>query len=207
MTVGLPNHLLTLADRAPALLLPVLITELLSPTQNAYWYAVWMMAWVVFIIPVQVGMTLFAEASHGSKPLGVLVRQGVKHALVLGVGAAVVLELAAPLALSVLGHRYADAGTAPLRILLISLVPMTFVQAYYVVGRARRRLTEATIAAAVTGVAGVTAAALAGQAYGLEGVAIAWVVVQLLAGGWAAARLAVIARAGGVSATTTASLP
>ena len=84
---------------------------------------------------------------------------------------------------------------------------MTFVQAYYVVGRARRRLTEATIAAAVTGVAGVTAAALAGQAYGLEGVAIAWVVVQLLAGGWAAARLAVIARAGGASATTTPSLP
>ena len=106
-----------------------------------------------------------------------------------------VLELAAPLALSVLGHGYAAAGTGPLRILLISLVPMTFVQAYYVVGRARRRLTEATTAT-VSGLAGVTSAAIAGQAYGLEGVAIAWVVVQLLAGAWAAARLAVIARAG-----------
>ena len=123
MTVGLPNHLLTLADRAPALLLPVLVTELLSPTQNAYWYAVWMMAWVVFVIPVQVGMTLFAEASHGSKPLGVLVRQGVSTRS---------CSASRPPRRSSWPRRwrcpssatgYAAAGAGPLRILLVSHRP------------------------------------------------------------------------------------
>ena len=153
-------------------------------------------------------MTLFAEASHGSKPLGVLVRQGVEHCARAGPRR--------PPSSSSWPRRWRcrssatatrPPGTGPLRILLVSLVPMTFVQAYYVVGRARRRLTEATITATVVRLAGVTAAALAGQAYGLEGVAIAWVVVQLLAGAWAAARLAAIARAGDASATTAPSLP
>ena len=70
-----------LADRAPGLLLPVLVTELLSPTANAYWYAVWMMAWVVFVIPVQVGMTLFAEASHRPHAIDALVRHAIRSSL------------------------------------------------------------------------------------------------------------------------------
>ena len=63
-TAGLPNYALTLAERAPGLVLPVLVAELLSPAANATWYAVWMMAWVVYIVPIQVGMTIFAEVAH-----------------------------------------------------------------------------------------------------------------------------------------------
>src|SRR5207237_4092710 len=51
LSVGLPNHGLTLADRAPGLIMPVIAIELLSPTANAYWYAVWMMAFLVFVVP------------------------------------------------------------------------------------------------------------------------------------------------------------
>ena len=44
--VGFPNYLLTLAERAPGFVLPVVVTEILSPADNAAWYAAWMMAWV-----------------------------------------------------------------------------------------------------------------------------------------------------------------
>jgi O-antigen/teichoic acid export membrane protein len=189
LVVGLPNHFLTLADRAPALILPVIITELLSPTDNAHWYAVWMMAWVIFIIPIQVGMTLFAEASHRSKPLPRLLRQGMGHSLKLGVAAAAAMALAAPLALAVLGHGYSVAGSTPLRILVIAFIPMTCVQAYYAACRARRRLREATLTATVNGLVSLAAAAVVGPKWGLNGIAIVWVSTQVLTAVWVMTRM------------------
>ncbi len=46
LRLGLPNHALTLTERAPALLVPVLTAQVASPTITAVWYPAWMMAWV-----------------------------------------------------------------------------------------------------------------------------------------------------------------
>ena len=195
IAVGLPNHALTLADRAPGLLLPVLVTELLSPAANAYWYAVWMMAWVVFVIPVQVGMTLFAEAAHRPEAIDGLVRHAVRWSLALGVAGAAALAAIGALVLSLLGARYAAAGAAPLRVLVWGIVPMAFVQAYYARCRAASRLAEAIAVAVVAGTLTVAAATAAGVASGLTAMAAGWVAVQAVAGVWAAVRLRALARA------------
>ncbi|MEA2392555.1 MAG: hypothetical protein QOJ82_446 [Solirubrobacteraceae bacterium] len=189
IVVGLPNHALTLADRAPGLLLPVLVTELLSPAANAYWYAVWMMAWVVFVIPVQVGMTLFSEAAHRPAAIDALVRHALRWSLAIGLATAAALAVVGGVALSLLGARYAAAGTAPLRVLVWGIVPMAFVQAYYARCRASGRLAEAVAAAVVGGAATVAAAMAAGLASGLTAMAVGWVAVQAVAGGWSAWRL------------------
>ena len=195
VAVGLPNHALTLADRAPGLLLPVLVTELLSPAANAYWYAVWMMAWVVFVIPVQVGMTLFAEATHRPEAIDRLVRHAIRWSLGVGLAAAIAVAAAGSFVLSLLGARYAAAGAEPLRVLVWGLVPMAFVQAYYARCRAAARLGEAIATAVVAGTATVAAAIAAGVASGLSAMALGWVAVQALAGLWAGMRLRTLARA------------
>jgi O-antigen/teichoic acid export membrane protein len=199
IAVGLPNHALTLADRAPALLLPVLITEVLSPTANAYWYAVWMMAWLVFVVPVQVGMTLFAEAADRPHDTGRLVTHGVRSSLAVGLVAAVGVAVFADVMLSLLGAAYAAAGATPLRVLVWGVVPLAFVQAYYARCRAARRLGEAVAAAAVFGALGVAASILAGASAGLTAMAGAWVASQSLAGGWAVLRLRVLDAAAAVA--------
>src|SRR5207237_5365923 len=86
--VGLPDPALPLTEPAPGLMLPILVTELLSPARNAFWYAVWMMAWVVYIIPISMGMALFAEASHRPESLARAVRSGVGSSLLFVVVAA-----------------------------------------------------------------------------------------------------------------------
>jgi O-antigen/teichoic acid export membrane protein len=189
IAVGLPNHALTLADRAPGLLLPVLVTEILSPTANAYWYAVWMMAWLVFVVPVQVGMTLFAEAADRPNDTERLVTHGVRSSLAVGLAAAVGVAVLADVALSLLGAQYAAAGATPLRVLVWGVVPLAFVQAYYARCRAARRLGEAVVAAIVFGAVGVAASILAGAAAGLTAMAGAWLGCQALAGAWAILRL------------------
>ena len=192
--VGLPNYALTLAERAPGAILPIVATELLSPEDNAYWYAVWMMAWVVLIIPISIGQTLFAEAAQRPAALRVGIRRSIRSSLALGGLAAVGLVVAAPIALALLGRSYVVAGATPLRILVLTVLPFTFIQAYFAACRARQRLREAILTGMLSGLAGVGAAGVAGTAIGLTGMAGAWLVTQCLAGLWAAWRLQDLAR-------------
>ncbi len=192
IVLGFPNYLLTLAERAPGPLLPIVVTELLSPEANAHWYTIWMVAWVVFIVPIQVGLSLFAEASHHPESLARIVRHGVRMSLGIGIAGAICVTLGAELVLHLLGHGYATAGTTPLRILVWAVVPATFIQAYFSTCRATQRLGEAIGTAVLGGVAGVTAAAIGGLMAGLTGMAIAWLVSQSLIAIWAVWRLRVL---------------
>jgi O-antigen/teichoic acid export membrane protein len=194
--VGLPNWALTMTERGPALLMPVLVTELISPTTNAFWYAAWMMAWVVMIIPISVGQTLFAEAAREPDSVGQATRHGLLTSLGIGLIAAAGMAVLAPVALGLLGGAYAAAGQDALRILVISVVPFSLTQAYYAICRARGRLGEAIAAGSAFGVVGVVGAIAAGQSGGLTLMAAAWVGVQLAAGAWAAVRLRILVRPG-----------
>jgi O-antigen/teichoic acid export membrane protein len=186
---GLPNYVLTLAERAPGLILPVLVAELLSPGANATWYTIWMMAWVIYIVPIQVGMTIFSEVSHDPGSLRRSIRRGVICSLAVGAVGALVLGIGANVFLSVLGEHYASGGTGPLRVLLLAFVPLTFVQVYFSSCRARRTLREAIVTGWLSGLAAIGAAAAAGASHGLMGMAVAWVSVQCATGAWSLWRI------------------
>ncbi len=205
--LGFPNYLLTLAERAPGPVLPIVVTELLSPAANAHWYAVWMVAWVVFIVPIQVGLSLFAEVSHRPDSLAEIVRHGIRSSLAIGIAGAIGVTIGAELVLQLLGHGYAAAGATPLRILVWAVVPATFIQAYFSTCRATQRLREAIGTAVVSGVVGVTAAAIGGVTAGLTGMAIAWLVGQVLTAVWAIWRLRVLMTTPGSDVEGTPAAP
>lgn len=186
---GLPNHALTLAERAPALLLPVIVIEVLSPAANATWYAVWMMALIVFIVPTQVGMALFAEVASDAGRLRDAVRTAVVAALAVGLPAAAVLAVLAHPLLSLLGSGYADDGVTPLRILVLAILPLTVVQAYFAACRGSGRLREAIATGWVSGAVALLAAAVAAATGGLDAMAVGWLLAQTATAVWAWARL------------------
>jgi O-antigen/teichoic acid export membrane protein len=189
LRVGLPNHVLTLTERAPGLILPIIVIERLSPAANAAWYAAWMMAMVVYMVPIQVGMTLFAEAAHQPAALRRLVGHGVRLSLVLGGGAALALAISARRVLSILGPHYATAGTTPLRLLVLAVVPLTLTQAYFVACRSRQRLREAIVTGLVGGTASLGGAAIVARPAGLTGIALVWLAVQALTAAWSVWRV------------------
>ncbi len=190
--IGMPNYILTITERAPAWIMPIMVTELLSPTDNAHWYTVWMMAWVVLIIPISVGQNLFAEASHHPETLDKTTRQSIRSSLIIGSIAMIGAIIMAPFVLRLLGHDYARAGVAPLRILALSIWPVTFIQVYYAVCRAQHRLREASLVGLLNAVASSVAAAAAGVAYGLTGMAAVWLFMQVVTGIWTFWRIRVL---------------
>ena len=193
--VGWPNWLLTLTERAPALGMPVLITQMLGPTTNAFWYAAWMMAWAVLIIPISIGQSVYAEISRDRATARSAVLHGLRSSLMIGVPAALVLAIVAELALLLLGARYAAESAPALRVLVASVVPATVIQAYYAVSRARGALAEAILVGALGGSATVAAALIAGQVGGLVAMAAGWVIAQSIIAIWAAVRLWAMFRA------------
>lgn len=200
---GLPNWALTLTERAPGLILPIVVIEQLSPQANAYWYAVWMMAWVVYIVPIQVGMNLFAELARRPERLQPMVVHGIKTSLALGALGAVAVAIAAELVLGLLGPGYADEGATPLRILVVAVVPLTLVHGYFAACRATGRLREATVTGALAGAVAVLAAGAVSTSLGLEGMAVAWVAAQTLAGAWGLWRLRGLSAGSGLAADSS----
>lgn len=193
---GLGHYALTCAERLPALVLPVIITEMLSPEINAYWYGIWMMAWAAYVVPVSIGIGLFAEGSHRPHALRVGTAKAIRSALLLGSAVALVLGVCAPWALGALGPSYAVAGVTPLRVLLIGTAPLAIVHAYYAISRVRMRLGEAVATAATTGLVGIVAVAVSGRRSGLTAMALSWLVVQILSASWSALRLRSLVLAG-----------
>jgi O-antigen/teichoic acid export membrane protein len=187
---GSPNYALTLAERAPGLILPIVVTQVLTPADNSTWYAVWMMAWVVYTLPISAGLTLFAEGSNRPAQLAQATRAAVRVALVVGIVSSLLIGSLAHFALSLLGSAYGATGAGPLRILLLAFVPITFVQAYFAGSRARRQLGEAVATGWISAGASVAAAAAGAVIGGLEGMAYAWLAVQTATGVWAVARTA-----------------
>ena len=193
--IGLPNYLLTVVERAPNSLVPIVVVEALGRRENAYWYAAWMMAWLLYFVPISVGMTVFAEASHEPGALRAHVGRGLRMSLLLGVVGATLLAVLANLLLSILGPSYASQGASALRLLVLGVVPVIVVQAYFAACRATANLGEAIVAGAVAVALAVGGAVVAtGHWHGLAAVAVAWIAAQLCAGLFAAVRLPRVVR-------------
>lgn len=185
---GLPNQLLTLAERLPALAVPVLVAHVLSPATTAYWYPAWMVAWVAFTVPVQVGIAQFDQGVRRPEEIRQVLRTGVFWSVILGGAVSVVIVATADLVLRMMGSGYAESSADALRILTLGVVPYALWQAYNALCRAGRRLTEAVTANAVFAVV-LTASTVASAQRGVTAMAVTWVLVSSVAAAWPLARM------------------
>lgn len=188
LRAGLPNYGLTVTERAAPLILPVLATALLSPKDGAAWYVVWMMAWVVYNVPVSVGLALLPEAADNPRELRAIVGRGIRSTFYLGIPAAVAVTIVGPELLRLIGQDYAESATA-LRVLVWGFVPLAFVQSYFALCRAGSRLVEGIVVGGISAILSVAVAAIAATQFGLTGMAGGWLATQALIGWWSSVRL------------------
>ncbi|MCW2765192.1 MAG: polysaccharide biosynthesis protein [Nocardioides sp.] len=188
LAVGVPNHLLTLTERLPALLVPLLVAYLVSPEATAYWYPAWMLAWVAYTVPIQVGLVQFSEGVRRPGDLRRTLRSGFVSGLALGGLAAVLLAVLAHPLLALIGADYADSSATALRVLTLGIIPFTVWQSYNARCRAAGLVREGIMAGLV--LAGIICLATVWAApRGSTALAVAWVASSSLGAVWAARRL------------------
>ena len=176
--LAIVNHAVSLAMSVPVLFVPLLVTGLVSPTMYAYFYAAWMVANMLFVVPGAVSGGLFAEGSADPARLANASRVALLAGGAVGiVGMIGILALGEVLLLA-LGPSYASNATVLLRTLSIGVIPLTVVYVYEGTQRARRTLSRAAVNMALSGGWTLLLVTVGSMLGGFEGIGVGWLVAQ-----------------------------
>lgn len=193
--MGIPNQVLTLTERLPAVLVPVLVAHIASPETTARWYPAWMLAWVAYSAPVLVGVAQFAEGARTGTGQRTVVVSGVRWSLLMGGSIALLLAAAAGPLLGLLGEDYATSARA-VWILAVGTIPFAVIQAYNSAGRSRASFRGPVVLGVCLCVA-ICASTSMVSSRGPSAMALAWTLCTATAALWAGGRLLVTHRGGG----------
>ncbi|NHC13458.1 lipopolysaccharide biosynthesis protein [Motilibacter deserti] len=171
------HHALNLALQAPPLLLSLVVTLVLSTTDNGYFSTVRLVAGFVFVLPYAMAIGLFAAADADERELVKRMRLTLPLGVAASLAACVVLYPIARPILATFGDAYAAEGLTELRVIVLAGIPLIVKDHYVALRRVQGRTTEAAgvvLLGAVVEVAGATLGALHS---GTLGLVVAWVLV------------------------------
>jgi O-antigen/teichoic acid export membrane protein len=172
------NYAGNLFTLAGTLYLPILVANLTSASDAAFFYVPWLFSMSLNLVPINITTSLTVEAASDLAALRSLARRTLVHVMRLLLPLVAVTLLAAPLILRIFGADYAEEGTALLRWLAIGALPTAIVYLAVTIARIEHRgrvVIAAQLAHAVI-VIGLSAALLPG--IGIEGVGIAFTASQ-----------------------------
>jgi O-antigen/teichoic acid export membrane protein len=172
------NYFATLLAVAPPLILPIMIVNLVSGQQNAYFYVAWMIAGLLQAIPIAISQSLFAEGSHFEDRLAFNAWRAFKFAALLLVPAILVILLAGKWLLLIFGESYSSNAQTLLMILALSSMFTGVNNIYYTVLRVRGRIRELIALRAVVALVVLTVSGLIVTKVGIVGIGYAWIGMQ-----------------------------
>jgi O-antigen/teichoic acid export membrane protein len=173
---ALQHHAFNLILQAPNLILPLLVTMLLSATANAWFYVSYMLAGFGFLVCFALTTVLYATSSVQSTDLA------PKARLTLGLATSTCLLtnciflFGARQILGLFGHIYAEQAAWSLRILGLGAFPLIIKDHYVTVCRIQGRILNALLPTATGLLLESGAAALGGHISGLQGLNLGWVI-------------------------------
>ncbi len=177
---ALKHHLLNVTLQAPALILPVLVTVLLSATVNASFYVSWNLASIVNIFSAALTMTLFAAASAQPGTLAHKIRLTLSVAFAACLVVNVVLLVGTRQILGLFGHSYAEQAAWSLRILSLESFPFIIKNHYIALSRIRGRMVNVARLTIITGLFELGGATLGMLVGGLTGLSVGWFCVMFI---------------------------
>jgi len=136
------NYLANLFMACPAFILPLMVVNILSAEQNAYFYIGWMIAALLFAIPLAVSQSLFAEGSHFEDKLKENVTKSLKFTYLLLVPAVIVLILVGKWVLLAFGQSYSLNALHLLWVLSLSSLPLAISYIYTGILQVSGRIKE-----------------------------------------------------------------
>ncbi|MCK4491548.1 MAG: lipopolysaccharide biosynthesis protein [Candidatus Altiarchaeales archaeon] len=175
------NYSAKILGIVPILLLPLMITSLLSEEMSAYFYIAWMIANVLFIISFTISQSLLAEASTHEERMGELVIKSITFALVLIIPGIVFLLLFGDWFLLLFGADYSENATQLLHIFALSSIPFAFTNLYFSVMNIRKRLKNIILMNALVAVVTLIGSYVLIADMGLMGVGFSWICARVLA--------------------------
>lgn len=176
------HHWINLATVTPRLGVPILVTAVLSATENGWLYPAWIVATLAYVVPQHLSTSLFAVGAADRALLGAKTKASMKIAIAAGLPATLLLALLAHPLLSIFGTDYARHATVPMQWMMLAYVPNVIRLHYVTVLRVEGQLATAAAVMTGLGVIEIAAVVLGASAGGLTGMAAALAAVMWLEG-------------------------
>ncbi|GAC1398985.1 MAG: hypothetical protein NVSMB49_08160 [Ktedonobacteraceae bacterium] len=171
---AIKHHILNLTLQIPSMVLPVLVTVMLSATTNAWFYISWNIASLTTIVTVALTIALYAEGAAQPGVLAHKTRVTLSLAFAASVLANAVLLFGTKQVLSVFGQSYVEQAASSLRILGLGAFPVIIRNHYLVLCRIQGRVVRATLLMMIGGLLELGLAALGAGLDGLLGLSLGW---------------------------------
>lgn len=177
------HHALNLALLAPGLCLPVVVTALLSPTVNAYFYSAVMMASLVWAGPAALASMVHAVGVRTPSELGRRTSFSLALSALGGLAATGVVLVTAELLLGLFGDDYATEASSTLRLLTIAVFPILVKYHFVAIARVTGRVAGAAVLLLIGAGVEILVGAMGGVIGGLTGLSLAWLAVLVVEAG------------------------
>lgn len=175
---AMQHHLLNLVLSAPNLILPVMVTVILSAQANAWFYVAWMVANFVFMVPGSLTIVLHAVNSAQQATLRQRARVTLTLAFAVSLIAICVIILGTKQVLSLFGRAYAEEASLTLQILALGALPIIIKNHYVSICRIYDRTAQALIGIASGSLLELGIAGFGGHIGGLVGLSGGWVIAM-----------------------------
>ena len=172
------NYAGMLFDLAATFFLPILVANLTTPTQTAYFFIPWMTSIAIELVALSMMSSLTVEAAANLDSLRDLARRSLRHSLLLAAVLAAAMAAVGPLLLQFFGEGYADAGTTLLWLLAAGQIPNVVVVLGITIARIQHRGRTVLIVLAAQATMVIALSTVLIETMGIEGVGIAWTATQ-----------------------------
>jgi O-antigen/teichoic acid export membrane protein len=172
------SYLASLLGRAPILILPLMVLNLLGTESNAYFYIAWMISSLLFTIPGSVSRSLFAEGSHSEEKIKEDVAKSIKFTFLLLVPTAIVLIAAAKWILLLFGPGYSTNALLLLWLLILASLPRGINNVYIGLLRVQDRLKELLVIRGFIAISVLVPSFFLMTVYGMIAIGYVWLGVH-----------------------------
>jgi len=164
-------------------LLPILVVQRIGPEATAYYYFCETIAYSLYLISRNMGMSLITEAALDPAKLNAYSYQALIGTAHLLVPVVAFMVIGAPYILRLFGKDYAVEGTSLLRLLCLSALPNIITSLFTSVARVQKRMTAIVVMlVSLCSLILVLSYVLLGV-FGITGIGIAWLAGQTVIAG------------------------
>jgi O-antigen/teichoic acid export membrane protein len=162
-------------------LLPILITALLGASANALFFTSFLFSSTIDQVAANYGSPLTVEGAHAPEEVAALIRLTLRRIFSIIFPTVVALIIISPWLLRAFGNKYVAAAPL-LDTLLLACLPKAISSVYYSYCRIQRSTHKSAMMQAYVCIATLSTVILLARSFGLIGVGLAVLAVQLSAG-------------------------
>lgn len=175
------NYISGIFGSLPGTVLPLLIINVLNPEMTAYFFMAWAFSGVLYEMTRAINFSLLAEGTHEREKFRSNVFKATKFIFILLIPAIIAIYLFGDKILLLLGKEYSENALELLRILVLSSIPVAFIQLYLTVKRVQIKVKS------IVGINALRSLLAIGLCYilmikvGLLGIGVGWILSQTVA--------------------------